>query len=578
MKKNRKKKQPLFLPDDVATTISLAIHRDLSDIKQEYDVNAEDSIAFAATRQRDELLKKFVTGSGEKAILEERAYDKFRTTNAHLGSYREIVYPDSSQRLTSKTPYSTKVLLRARALMHQVLSPFTVEEWFEECRNSSGSSIGVSFVDTSEEAKFTLPISCTKRVKPLLQSYLTFDHSLKVAIETFNGDNPVGGWYDIVEGSRATTVDKNDDIRRMIAVEPTGNMYFQQGLMAMLYKRMKEFGLDVESLPHLHQKLAKESSVTGRNATIDWSSASDCVMPELLRWLTPPKWFDVIDAVRSPTMSIENNNVELNMISTMGNAVTFPLETLVFWVFGHAVRLSLKPGNTLFPEWKDLSCISVFGDDCIVPSWMAVPYMESLTAYGFIVNKEKSFYGPEKFRESCGGDFLRGEYVRPFCLKVPTAESKSALEPWLYIILNSLIPRYIQYFGDLRYVYDRELFRFIFGLFEKHNIKLKVVPPYFPDDSGLKQVDDLQRIARCYPITFSRVSRDSQTGGYAFNFCRYMYKQQRAKDMGLRYALELKFPRHSVSPPTTWSSRKEIGGYVVAKGLSSCWTIPTLET
>ena len=385
--------------------------------------------------------------------------------------------------------------------------------------------------------------------------------------------------------------------------------------MLVMYKRMELVGLDVKSLPVLHRKLARISSLTGRNATIDWSSASDCTLHELLGFLCSTKWFAKIDIVRcSQTFFKDLGYVELNMTSTMGSAVTFPLETLVFWTMAHATILSSKRGNSLFPEWEDLRNVSVFGDDCILPSENALDFIEAMTQVGFIINKEKSFYEAEPFRESCGGDYLAGYDVRPFSIKTPLAKSKSALGPWLYIIGNQLIPRYIKYFGKLAYVYEKEFLKQYFGLFAKHGLKIKLVPSYYPDDSGLKISFDLERLAANYPLEIEDI-HVSTHGSVIFRFCRFQYREQEREHGGLRFAQWLKAadesqlldeekeklllktkrtPRPSplantidkivsdalkaqeVGGELDWYKTRRIGGYVEGKGISCHWHVPTL--
>jgi len=95
---------------------------------------------------------------------------------------------------------------------------------------------------------------------------------------------------------------------------------------------------------------------------------------------------------------------------------------------------------------RSIKC-SVFGDDCIVPTSIAANYITALEGVGFEVNDYKSFYGEtEKFRESCGGDYLAGHAVRPYTVRAPTSQKMSSLEPWLYIIFNSVITKYISHF------------------------------------------------------------------------------------------------------------------------------------
>lgn len=576
--KNRLRSQQLFNPDQIQTLLGQAINRDFVRFQHEYYADGRLRRE-AFSRQVQDFSKKYCPLSYNKDLVTQKTFQKFLEVNRHMALFnRKIDFdlPPLDYRVQTTSPWRLKVFARARALMHFVVSDFSEDEWFQECRNSSGSSVGVPFSNTSIERKLTFPVSVTEKAKPLFQRYLNFDSQLRLAVEAFNGLGPIMDHFNVVKGSRATTVDKTAEKRRFICVEPTANMYLQQGLMSMLYRRMKLVGLDVESLPDKHRQLAHDSSITGRNATIDWSSASDCVSIELLRYLLPPRWFDVVNRTRSAFTSINGEDVELAMFSTMGNAVTFPLETLVFWTFAHAVRLSSTPGNSLFPEWEDLGCVSVFGDDCIVPSPLAPDFIGIMEEVGFMVNVEKTFIGPEQFRESCGGDYLSGFDVRPFSLGSPQSARKSSLEPWLYIIANSLKQKYITYFGDLAYVYDRELWRCIFGLFAEHKILIKLVPSYYPDDAGLKMSEDIQRFAACYPMKLSRIAVD-RNGSYSFNYLRFVYRTKNKKDDGIRLATWLKKPvTETVYSPTT--PVRKIGGYVVAKGLSCHWWVPRVTS
>jgi hypothetical protein len=491
-------------------------------------------------------------------------------------------FPTSEPVIGQLMSEEERIHRRARALVRWVLGSFSVEELFENTQHSSGSSLGVSFNDTSIEAKSKLPITVTSRAKPWLTEYLLWDKELTHAIAIGNDiTSKPTEWYKVVPGSRATTVDKTTEIRRFINVEATGNMFLQQGLMSMIVNRLKPFGLKLDCLPTEHRNRARWSSITAQEATIDWSSASDCNSIELLRFLLSDEWFDIVWDLRSDQAEIYGKAVPLHMISTMGNAVTFPLETLVFWAYAHAVRLSLTDPYALFPKWEDIKACSVFGDDCIVPSYMAKKYIAFMEGLGFIINDEKSFYGQEQFRESCGGDYLAGYDNRPFHLKAPTTTSRSALEPWLYIIGNSLICKYISYFGELSYMYDKELFRCLFGLFRRYKLRIKLVPSYFPDDAGLKIGFDLQRFYKHYDIELDAIDK-SQHGTYSFRYCRFRYWKRSDRWPALRYAFWLKKPGCDPDKPlgpidvAVRPDRKR-GGYVVAKGISCHWQLPAIS-
>lgn len=597
-KKNRKiSKQPkLFDPVQVVNKLEQALLCDFKQAQHEYCLN-DSTTLYAFNRQVTEFRKKFVAPNQDNDQLESEAFEKFRATNRHMEKVNESLQKTlayRSPRVLASLSFEEKVHLRARAVMHFVLGECSESEWFHECKNSGGTSLGVSYSDTSNENKFTLPMTTTERAEPYFWSYLSYDYTLKESIIEFNGGESQtnGNWFDYVEGSRATTVDKTDSARRFIAIEPTCNMFLQQGLMSLMYRRMAKVGLDVTTLPGLHKWLAKVGSITGGFATIDWSSASDCVSPVLLKWLLPNDWMYAVMAVQTPKTSIGGGEPEdLHMISTMGNATTFPLETLVFWTYATAVWLTLETdSNSLFPEWEDLKRCSVFGDDCILPTSIASAYIDVMESVGFIVNKEKSYYGTERFRESCGGDYLCGYDVRPYNIKAPHSDRLSSLEPWLYIACNSLLKKYKTYFGELSYVYDKELWKVIFGLFRQYEIEIKLVPSDFPDDAGLKLSHDILRFYRHYPMKLSRIDR-SKHGVFRFKFCKFRYRNKRARDEFLTLALWLKRPSLSevvieldrfgrVKLPEDddmFTPIRRIGGYIVAKGTSSHWDVPVIE-
>jgi len=552
------------------------------------------SVLYYNRVQQADMLKKYVSVSDKELedVKQERAYSKFRAVNSHMGHYSgKYNFPDPSLRVQRSVPRRSRILLRARAIVHSMLTPFTEDEYFLHCRNSHGTSIGVPYVDTSDEKKFKYPISCTAGVVSLFDRYLNWDANLDAAIKKLNCCAPTSvGRYDIVKGSRATTVAKNDEIRRMIALEGTINMFFQQGLMSLMYERMRSVGLDVDCLPDQHQELARLASISGSDATIDWSSASDCNHRELVEFLFPLKWFMAIDQVRSPYMEIEGEFVELNMISTMGNATTFPIETIVFWALGHAVLLEdgTPYTNSCYPEWGNLRRVSVFGDDCIVPTFIAKSFIATCVDVGFIINEEKSFYDEGSgFRESCGGDFLHGCNVRPFHLKCPSGTRDSDIEPWLYIQLNKVIKRYILYFDDLSYAEDKLVFRYCFSLFRELGIAVKVVPEFFPDDAGLKIGHDLSTFRTNYQFDMSPLWVD-QNGTIKFNFLNYRLWEKGRKYDDLRLALWLRTPSQSevsikakrTITAARQQSRAEMlyrtrrkGSYVVGASISSFWKV-----
>lgn len=221
-----------------------------------------------------------------------------------------------------------------------------------------------------------------------------------------------------VLGNRFTTVPKDATKDRGICIEPLGNLWGQLGVGGYIKRRLANVGLRVDrtssppcplkrlthrSVPtgkDIHMALAARGSLTGEWATIDLSNASDTVAFELVRWVTPPDWFELLSSLRSPFTLIDKKWVQLEKFSSMGNGTTFELETAIFAAI-LAAGLGLVIGQDLF----------VFGDDIVIPSHMNREAMAILRAVGFTPNMKKSFAsGP--FRESCGGDYFSGRDVR----------------------------------------------------------------------------------------------------------------------------------------------------------------------
>lgn len=215
----------------------------------------------------------------------------------------------------------------------------------------------------------------------------------------------------VVEGSKLSFVPKTSDISRTICTEPVLNMLFQKALGKILERKLLRFyNIDLSLQPNRNRRLARAGSIDGSFATIDLASASDSISWKLLESLFPQhmlKWFRLF---RSPITVLPNGDrVNLEMVSSMGNGFTFPLQTLLFSCIVEACY-RLK-GLPLFDGRTGPLNFSVFGDDIIVRKDCYELVVHALELFGFSVNKEKSF-NSGYFRESCGGDYYRGHDVR----------------------------------------------------------------------------------------------------------------------------------------------------------------------
>lgn len=201
---------------------------------------------------------------------------------------------------------------------------------------------------------------------------------------------------------------KNAKILRPVEKQPVLNGMLQLAYGDHLAKDLKRSGLDLSDQT-INQGLAREGSLTGALATLDLKGASDCIAYLAVMDLLDIDWFTALAACRVGTIidPLTGKDIVLEKFSAMGNGFTFPLQSLIFWALTRAaVRES--GGNP--------AQVNTFGDDIICPSDCVPLVTEVLTAVGFIINTDKSYWtGP--FRESCGADFVSGTNIRPVYIK-----------------------------------------------------------------------------------------------------------------------------------------------------------------
>jgi len=276
-----------------------------------------------------------------------------------------------------------------------------------------GATTSTSSLEACPRVKLSSSLECSMNLVPLVRDLLEeFPH---LAISHQNADSwsrsaecdTIGVDVDIVPGKLAF-VPKSCKTHRSIVVEPVLNGLVQKGIGELMKKRLLLCGLDLSDQTR-NQNLARVGSINGKLATIDLSMASDCVSRELVWSLLPFEWASLLDQSRSPVVyyAKEKKHWKLEKFTSMGNAYTFELETLLFYSLTYATCKHLKVSD------RD---VSVYGDDIICPTEAYDLLIKVLEYCGFVTNKTKSFSsGP--FRESCGADFLNGLDIRPFYLK-----------------------------------------------------------------------------------------------------------------------------------------------------------------
>lgn len=276
------------------------------------------------------------------------------------------------------------------------------------------------------ETKFVSPPELTGEAWLHLRSEMTGLWSHCLSGSEFSELNRSVDDFPFVRGNVWGSVPKNSSTDRSIGFEPSFNLFVQKSIGSKLKSRLRRLGLldqharcpvfdgrqyiagrRARLAKDHHMRLARLSSIDDTLATIDLSNASDTVSSAVVETLLPKPWFQLLDSVRSPMTNVNGRWYRLEKFSSMGNAFTFELETLIFYALCKAT------GKYFSVDLDTSENFSVFGDDMIVPSSIAHPLLSVLQFFGFTTNAEKTFlHGP--FRESCGGDYYAGCDVRPF--------------------------------------------------------------------------------------------------------------------------------------------------------------------
>jgi hypothetical protein len=400
----------------------LAVRRNPAELKKLIpDPGAYSSVeSFAKDWQVYSFLKKF-KGLPGTTISERRAAALTSWSAGELRCFhtnrriRSVLEGDCSLLDTplpvepgQKVVTLATIISMAQSKIESVLGPFNFKKVTSECRWSAGATADLPR-GTQLSKKMTERLSVSSRALPHLRRVMSRDPGWMAAVtgrETFNYCSPLDNNFDVIEHNRFLTVPKTAFTERCIAAEPTGNSFLQQGVGRYLRARLKRFDVDLDD-QSWNRYLASRAYVLGYS-TIDLEGASDSVSLELVRLLLPTRWFDYLSDLRSPFSRLANGKnfkrVFLEKFSSMGNAYTFELESLIFWALSSSV-------NESYAELG--GSVGVFGDDIVVKRGLYDALVAVLNWCGFKVNSLKS-YRDGNFFESCGGNYFMGVDVTGF--------------------------------------------------------------------------------------------------------------------------------------------------------------------
>lgn len=282
------------------------------------------------------------------------------------------------------------ILLNARRKIEKILGEFLPDEFLDNCCWGPGSTLHIKRREATFANKFRRKSEITLASYQFVKTWFA---------SQFPNWEPN---FSIYEGNKIITVPKNAKTNRVIAVEPSVNLFMQKGVGSMIRKRLRKFGVDLNDQTR-NQKLAQKASLDQRLATIDFSAASDTISYWLVDFLLPKRWFDVLNILRCPRGHVQDSIIEYEKFSSMGNGFTFELESLIFY----AIAIATVGDGT--PDTWD---VSIYGDDLICPSKYKDLLIEVFDTCGFSINRSKTFFDGY-YRESCGHHYWNGLRICP---------------------------------------------------------------------------------------------------------------------------------------------------------------------
>jgi hypothetical protein len=217
--------------------------------------------------------------------------------------------------------------------------------------------------------------------------------------------------------ARVIPVPKTLKTPRIIAAEPVALQYIQQAIADGVWSAIRRDDNLRQMVGHreqeINQALARKGSMDGSLATLDLSEASDRVSIQHVRSLTPdyPYLQEAIESCRSQTAEVDGELIELSKFASMGSALCFPFEAMVFLAMifvGIEQELSTPLTSEIITSFRGK--VRVYGDDIIVPVEYVHTVIRSLESFGIRVNEGKSFWAG-RFRESCGREYYDGHDV-----------------------------------------------------------------------------------------------------------------------------------------------------------------------
>jgi len=279
---------------------------------------------------------------------------------------------------------------------------------------------------------------------PRLEFNFPYDFSASTSLEVGGVDPVLGyGWDSYEPHSDLKAVPKTMKGPRLIAKESTCMQWVQQGIRNFLYHTVARtwIGRSIDFFSQSPSRdLALQASRDGYLCTIDLKSASDritCALVERL-FRSSPNLLGAMIASRTRFLVQDLDKklprvFKLKKFSTQGSALTFPVQSIVFFM------ICVGVGKHLHPSWSYDRLgrqVRIFGDDLIIPGEWEPLVERVLETLHLRVNHTKT-HVTGRFRESCGMDAFEGYDVSPpYVLSVPVESDPATISSGVAVSNN----------------------------------------------------------------------------------------------------------------------------------------------
>jgi hypothetical protein len=405
------------------------------DFERSLEIGLIDPLAFRSFGKRG-LIPRFLSGiigqvfNTDGTLLDEPSITAIRSIRQVCRMCKKVELPCSEERTkasmegyikledelssidpASKDPALYEQFLKVSDILwSSVLGPLTEKLVnFEHIPKHGTGKVADSSVLPNQKYYWT---SWHSRLEQYFPMDLFCYHSIEAFIE--ESDQIVVLDPDLEPSVRIVQVPKTLKGPRIIGIEPACMQYTQQSLLPLIVDSIESKRLTAGRINFSDQTVNRiaclESSRSGNLATLDLSEASDRVLAsvvyDMLR--SVPILRDAIFACRSTTSSLLGQTIRLKKFASMGSALCFPIEAMVFYTIILA-RRTLETGHRLSGDYLFYqgNLLYVYGDDILIPVDEVPTTLIDFETFGLKVSKHKSFWNG-KFRESCGMDAYNG--------------------------------------------------------------------------------------------------------------------------------------------------------------------------